>query len=67
MRIPIVNKNTPEYVVGMGGICTLFGCSPTTAYRYRSTWLAPAVTKTGRALVTNVALAQTLWMKEFAR
>ncbi len=67
MRIPITNNDTPEYVSGMVGICNLFGCSPTQAWRYRSTWLAPAVSKHGKHILINVPLAQTLWLKEFAR
>lgn len=67
MRIPIVNADTPAVVVGVVGICNLFGCSPSTAWRFRSSWLAPAVTKTGKEIVTDVAKAQTLWMQHFAR
>lgn len=67
MRIPIKKSNTPDYVLGVVGICNLFGCSPTTAWRYRRAWLAPAVTRVGNTIITNVALAQTLWMKHYAR
>ncbi len=67
MRIPIKKKNTPDFVIGVVGICNLFDCSPTTAWRYRQEWLGPAVTKNGKVIVTNVALAQTLWLKHFAR
>ncbi len=64
MRTP-KTKALPNYVVGMGGICTLFGCSPTTAWRMRKGWLAPAVAKRGKEIVVDVKKAVALWEKEF--
>lgn len=64
MKVPNKKKNTPEFVIGVVGLCNLFDCSPSTAWRYRRDWLEPAVTKHGKMIVTNVAVALSLWKEK---
>lgn len=48
-------------VFGIRGIRTLFGVSHATAQRYKDTFLRPAISQTGRVIVTDVAKAIELF------
>lgn len=67
MRTFINSKIKSRFVYGVVGICNLFGCSPSTAWRYRKAWLYPAVERRGNMIITDVELALELWEKELGR
>ena len=57
-----IRKNTfPEYVFGISGIQSIFQVSARTAQRYKSTWLAPAITQRGQVFIVDVKLAIELF------
>lgn len=58
------SKNLPPYIHGIMGICNLFNCSATTAWRYKNTWLAPAVRKVGKKISIETELALKLYAEE---
>ncbi|MBO4714194.1 MAG: DUF3853 family protein [Fibrobacter sp.] len=64
----IINKRVKsKFVYGVVGLCNLFNCSPSTAWRYRQAWLFPAVEKRGNMIITDVELAVSLWEQELGK
>ena len=51
----------PPYVRGYKGVSMLFGVSSTTAWRYISGWLAPAVIRRGGVMLVNTKKALELF------
>ena len=58
----ILDMNKPkEFVHGLQGIADLFGVSKVTAQKYKNTWLADAVSQSGKILLTDKAKALMLF------
>ena len=55
------SDNTPETIWGINGVAFLFGVSRATVYRWRNTWLAPAIWKEGRYVVADTEKAIKLF------
>lgn len=54
-------KPLPPLVYGLNGICELFKCSKTTAWRYYHTVIADACTQRGHKIVVNTKKALELF------
>ena len=60
-------EEASEQVFGLKGIADLFGCSKTTAFEYKQTFLAPAVKQVGQKIVTDVKEAKRLFAQRAAK
>lgn len=60
-------EEASEQVFGLQGIADLFGCSKTTAFEYKQTFLAPAVKQVGQKIVTDVKEAKRLFAQRAAK
>lgn len=57
----IVSKQKlPPVITGLSGIMALFNVSKSTAWKYKQTWLAPAITQRGRIIVVDTKKALEL-------
>lgn len=57
----IVSKQKlPPVITGLSGIMELFNVSKSTAWKYKQTWLAPAITQRGRIIFVDTKKALEL-------
>lgn len=57
----IVSKQKlPPMITGLSGIMELFNVSKSTAWKYKQTWLAPAITQRGRIIFVDTKKALEL-------
>lgn len=61
-----MEKEAKKYVRGLDGIAELFGVHRITAWRYKNTFLAPAVKQRGRVILTDVEEALRLFDQKTA-
>lgn len=54
-------EKTPSYVYGIKGIMELFGCSRSTATKYKSGLLKEAVSQQGRKITIDVRKAREIF------
>lgn len=59
--IQISKNETPQYVYGIKGVAELFGVSEHTAHNYIHSWLAPAVMRRGKVIITKTKEAMELF------
>jgi len=56
-----VQQPSKRYVYGLSGLAELFGCSKTTAGKWKAAgWLNTAITQTGRIITIDAELALAL-------
>lgn len=59
-------QQQPQWVVGMEGLCEIFGCSRSTAKRIKASGsIKDAIKQQGRTFVVNAPLALQLYGRNF--
>ena len=56
----VSKKKYPSTMTGLSGIMELFGVSKSTAWKYKNSWLAPAITQRDRIIFIDTKKALQL-------
>lgn len=59
-RNVVSKKKFPPRMTGLSGIMELFNVSKSTAWKYKNTWLGPAITQKGRLIFIDTKKALKL-------